>query len=63
MWDRLSEIGPLYPGVGWEIPLSLVVIGIWLGWTVWQMRHEDAEFREQVRLLRDAQSGNPEEKS
>ena len=52
MWQRLSEVGPLYPGVGWEIPLTVVVCGLWFGWTVWQVRHENAEYDERVRQLR-----------
>ena len=53
MWNRLAEVGALYPGVGWEIPLALVVAGVCAGWTIWQIRHEKAEYAEQVELLRD----------
>ena len=53
MWNRLAEVGALYPGVGWEVPLSALVCVVWFGWTVWQVRHENAEYAEQVRRLRD----------
>jgi hypothetical protein len=53
MWDRLGEVGALYPGVGWEIPLALLAGAAWIGWTIWQIRHENAEYAQQVRLLHD----------
>ena len=53
MWTRLSEIGALYPGAGWEIPLALAAAAAWFAWMLWQLRHENAEYSEQVRLLHD----------
>jgi len=53
MWQRLAEVGALYPGVGWEIPLALVVAGVCACWSIWQIRSENAEYEEQVELLRD----------
>jgi hypothetical protein len=53
MWQRLAEVGALYPGVGWEIPLALVVAGVCVGWMIWLIRAENAEYDEQVEFLRD----------
>ena len=62
MWTQLADVGALYPGVGWEIPLVAFVAAVWLGWTVWQFRHENAHYDEQLRLLRDQAGGNSEER-
>ena len=62
MWNRLADLGPLYPGVGWEIPLAGLSLAVWLGWTVWQIRHENAEYSEQVRLLHDLGGADSEAK-
>ena len=53
MWNELASVGALYPGVGWEIPLVVVAAATWLGWTVWQMRHESSEYERRIRLLRE----------
>ena len=63
MWKQLADVGALYPGVGWEIPLVVLTAAVWLGWTVWQLRHENAEYEHQVRLLRDQGGGGAEEGS
>jgi hypothetical protein len=53
MWDRMNEVGALYPGAGWEILLVGLSAAAWLGWTIWQIRHEKAEYSQQVQLLHD----------
>jgi hypothetical protein len=35
-----SEMGPLYPFVGLEIPLFLICFVVWVLYTVWQMKFE-----------------------
>ena len=46
-----TEIGPMYPFVGWELPMYGVCVLGWLLFTVWQLRAESREYRdEQVRL-------------
>ena len=61
MWNSLADVGALYPGVGWEIPLVALAAAAWLGWTVWQFRHENAEYEKQVRLLHDLGGGSSED--
>ena len=63
MWDRLADVGAIYPGVGWETPLAALAVALWLGWTVWQIRHENAEYARQVRMLRDLGVTGSEEES
>ena len=53
MWDRLADVGALYPGVGWELPLSALVCVVWFRWVLWQARHESAEYEEQLKALRE----------
>jgi hypothetical protein len=39
------ETGPLYPFVGWEIPLFLLCFALWVGYTIWQMAFERRVYR------------------
>ncbi len=39
-----GEIGPIYPGIGLEVPMAIIGIILWVAWHVWQSRGESAEF-------------------
>lgn len=43
-----ADVGPMYPFVGYEVPLFVVCVVLWLAYTVWQMRHENAVYREEL---------------
>jgi hypothetical protein len=48
----ITDIGPMYPFVGWEMVLTLVLLVFWVGWHVLQLRTESREYREdEERLL------------
>jgi len=49
-----SETGPLYPGVGWEVPLFIVCVGFWVMYTIWQMVHEHSQFQREEAELRQS---------
>ncbi len=38
------DIGPLYPFVGWEMPLFLLCFALWFAYTVWQLKFESATY-------------------
>ena len=38
------DIGPLYPFVGWEMPLFLLCFALWVAYTVWQLKFEGATY-------------------
>jgi hypothetical protein len=52
-WDgTITDIGPIYPFVGWEALMVLVLIVFWVGWHIVQIRKEHQEHEEQARALR-----------
>jgi uncharacterized membrane-anchored protein YhcB (DUF1043 family) len=50
-----SQLGPIYPLIGWETASLVLVIGLWLGWTVWQIRTERAEHQAITQAVQDAE--------
>jgi len=48
-----NTIGPMYPFPGTEMIWVILLIVVWLGWTVWQMRSENASYRETAAALRE----------
>ena len=52
-WDgTITDIGPIYPFVGWEGLMVAVLIVFWVGWHIVQIRKEHQEHEEQARTLR-----------
>lgn len=45
---NMTEIGPMYPFVGWEWLFTLLCFVFWIGWHSWQIRIESREFREEA---------------
>lgn len=41
--QELAQIGPIYPFVGHEGLMVLLLVVCWLGWHIWQLRHEKQE--------------------
>lgn len=46
-----GEIGPIYPGVGLEVPMAIIGIVLWVAWHIWQSRRESQEFEEAEALF------------
>jgi hypothetical protein len=55
---NMLDLGPLYPFVGWEGFMALLVFIAWIGWHILQVRAESKQHRDQAQLLR--QGGNLE---
>jgi hypothetical protein len=47
----ISEIGPIYPFVGWEFFMFVLGMAAWVGWHVWQTRFENNTYREDLKRL------------
>ncbi len=45
----LADVTLIYPGVGSEVIMAVVAIVLWLGWHVWQVKHESATYEEEKR--------------
>ena len=53
-WDgNILDIGPIYPFVGWETLMVLVLVVAWVGWHIMQMRMENKLHDEDARRLRE----------
>jgi hypothetical protein len=54
-WDgNLFDIGPIYPFVGWEVPLVILGFIFWIVWHYLQMRMENRRLEDEARVLRQS---------
>ena len=52
-WNgAMFDLGPLYPFVGWEKAMVVVLIVFWVGWHIIQIRGEHRQREEEARKLR-----------
>ncbi len=49
-YGNIQEIGPLYPGVGLEWLMVIVLFALWILWHLFQISAEEKEYREALRL-------------
>ena len=53
-WNgAMFDLGPLYPFVGWETAMVIVLAIFWVGWHVAQMRAESRYLEDKARKLRE----------
>ncbi len=50
-WLNLDTFGPIYPFVGTEMLLTILGFAFWIGWHVWQLKKESAEFKEDIENI------------
>ena len=48
----LKDVGAVYPMQGMEGIMTLIGVVLWLGWHVWQIKHENAALDEESALLK-----------
>jgi len=48
----ITDIGPMYPLVGTEVWMVVVVFAFWIVWHVLQLRAEKREFEEELARLK-----------
>jgi hypothetical protein len=48
----MFDLGPLYPFVGWEVPMVIICLVFWIGWHVMQIRMENRRLEAQAARLR-----------
>jgi hypothetical protein len=52
-WNgNMADIGPLYPFVGAEMLMVLLLVIFWVAWHVIQVRKETRQHEEEARALR-----------
>lgn len=49
----MFDLGPLYPFVGWETVMVILLVIFWIGWHVVQMRGENRQWEDEARRLRE----------
>jgi hypothetical protein len=47
-WLNIDTFGPIYPFVGSEMFMAVVGIAFWIGWHIWQLKKENAEFKADI---------------
>ena len=53
-WDgNMFDLGPLYPMVGTEVALVVILLICWIGWHILQMRQENQEYDDEAKRLRE----------
>ena len=45
----LKDIGAIYPMVGTEVILTIIGVVLWIGWHIWQIKHEDSHYKEEIK--------------
>ncbi len=50
-WLNIDTFGAIYPFVGTEVLLTVVVFAFWFGWHVWQYQKESAEFKTDIENI------------
>ncbi len=48
----MMDLGPIYPFVGSETILWIVGMAVWIGWHVWQGRHESHVYAEDEKKFK-----------
>ena len=52
-WDGdLTAVGPIYPFVGSEMLMVLILLVVWIGWHIVQLRMENRQMDDEARALR-----------
>ena len=49
--ESFAEMTAMSPFVGSEVILSVVVVVVWIGWQIWQIKAENRTYDEQVAKL------------
>ena len=44
----LADVTYIYPGVGFEVAMTVAAVILWLGWHVWQVKFENQTYEEEA---------------
>ncbi len=44
----LADVTYIYPGVGFEVAMTVFAVVFWLGWHVWQVKHENRTYEAEI---------------
>jgi flagellar biosynthesis regulator FlaF len=52
----LKDVGAVYPLLGWEMIMVLVAIALWILWHIMQIRQENRDYAEDIKLYGSKES-------
>ena len=52
----LADVTVIYPWVGSEVAMVWGAIVLWIVWHIWQVRHENAEYADQIKKSGDVET-------
>ncbi len=52
----LADVTVIYPWVGSEVAMVWGAIILWIVWHIWQVRHENAEYADQIKKSGDVET-------
>ena len=52
-WVNIDKFGPIYPFVGTEGLLVIAGLAFWIGWHIWQLKSESAEFKSDMEKIKE----------
>ncbi len=44
----LADVTVIYPWVGSEVAMTVFAVILWLGWHVWQVKHENKTYKDEA---------------
>lgn len=47
----LADVGAVYPFQGTEVVMFIIGMVLWIGWHAWQIRSENAEIEEDLKMV------------
>lgn len=50
-WLNVDQFGAIYPFTGTEVVLTIVGFAFWIGWHIYQLKKESAEFKEDIENI------------
>ena len=51
-WLNVDQFGAIYPFTGTEVVLTIAGFAFWIGWHIYQMKKESAEFKEDIENIK-----------
>lgn len=53
---NIMDIGPMYPFVGSEVFMTILLLVFWIGWHILQIRQENAEIKSDMERFGNKQA-------
>ena len=56
-WNgNMTDLGPLYPFVGWEWLMVIILVVLWIWWHISQIREENRQLDAEAEMLRQGEN-------